>query len=154
MVMAWRFGAVSPDAVLAIIATDEHFTSWMIGVPEAVRMDARWPSTGSVVSQKTGQVPRARHATTRHLTVAVVEYWEPASGISVRLHSGFGGWVRVMITVQPRPGGCLIEVSAEPLTATARLRYAGPARLRAEQRCAEVADSLISLTDASDRDAN
>jgi hypothetical protein len=148
MVMAWRFGAVSPAAVLAVIAVDELFTTWMIGVPEAVRMDTRWPNTGSVVSQRTEREARARHSTSRHLTVAIVESWEAARGISLQLHSGLGGWVRVVIAVQPRPGGSLIEVSAEPLTASARLRYAGPARSRAEKRCTDVADSLISLAEA------
>jgi hypothetical protein len=47
--------------------------------------------------------------------------------------------------VQPRPGGSLIEVRSEPLTATARLRYTGTARGRAEERCAQVAENLIAL---------
>lgn len=61
--------------------------------------------------------------------------------------------MRVAVTVQPRPGGSLIEVRAEPLSASARLRYAGPARYGAEQRCAEVANSLITLAEVPDRGA-
>jgi hypothetical protein len=145
MVMAWRFGAVDADAVMAVVADAELFGDWMVGVPVPVHTDRRWPEAGSVVRKDTDREPHGRHAYDRHLTVAVVEAWLPPQELVLRLRSGLGGWVRLTIRVQPRPGGCLIEVKAVPITASAMLRYAGPARSRAEERCAIVAESLIHL---------
>ncbi|HET6989201.1 MAG TPA: hypothetical protein VFI00_21420 [Kribbella sp.] len=145
MVMAWRFGAVSADAVMAVVADADLFEDWVVGVPTPVNADRRWPEEGSVVRKDTDREPHGRHAYDRHLTVAVVESWVPPQELVLRLRSGLGGWIRLTIKVQPRPGGCLIEVKADPITASARLRYAGPARSRAEERCVTVAESLIHL---------
>ena len=145
MVMAWRFGAVDADAVMAVVATAELFGDWMVGVPVPVHMDHRWPESGSIVRKDTDREPRGKHAYDRHLTVAVVESWKPPQELVLRLRSGLGGWVRVTIRLQSRPGGCLVEVRADPMSATALLRYAGPARSRAEERCVMVAESLIRL---------
>lgn len=151
MVMAWRFGAVDADAVMAVVADAELFGDWMVGVPAPVHADRTWPKTGGVVRKDTDREPHGRHAYDRHLTVAVVESWRPPQELVLRLRSGLGGWIRLTIRVQPRPGGCLIEVRADPITASALLRYAGPARSHAEGRCATVAESLIHL--ATERSA-
>jgi len=145
MVMAWRFGAVSADAVMAVIADGGQFADWMVGVPAPTLADRRWPEVGGVVRKAGDREPHGRHSYDRHLTVAVAESWQPPQELVIRLRSGLGGWVRLTIRVQPRPGGCLIEVRADPITASARLRYGGPARSRAEERCATVAESLIRL---------
>ena len=151
MVMAWRFGAVSAEAMMAVVATAELFEDWVVGVPTPVDADRRWPEAGSIVRKDTDREPHGRHSYDRHLTVAVVESWLPPQELVLRLRSGLGGWIRLTIRVQPRPGGSLIEVRADPITASARLRYAGPARSRAEERCVMVAESLIQL--AEDRSA-
>jgi hypothetical protein len=145
MVMAWRFGAVGVDAVMAVIRDPATFADWMIAVPSELRPGPNWPETGSFVERDTGRELRGRHMHNRHLIVAIVERWRPDHELVVRLRSGLGGWVQVAIKVQSRPGGALIEVRSEPLTATARLRYAGAARTRAEERCAQVAERLIEL---------
>ncbi|MEU4293500.1 hypothetical protein AB0E63_35210 [Kribbella sp. NPDC026596] len=145
MVMAWRFGAIGVDAVMAVVQDAERIADWVVAVPPDVRADARWPQAGSVVRKDTDREPHGRHAYDRHLTVAVVETWRPDQELVLRLRSGLGGWIRLTIRLQPRPGGCLIEVRSDPLTASARLRYAGPARSRAEERCALVAERLIEL---------
>jgi hypothetical protein len=150
MVMAWRFGAVSADAVMTVVRDPATFADWMIAVPRDLRAGANWPEEGSVIQRYDGREPRARHAHNRHLVVATVERWRPEDELAVRLRSGLGGWVRITIKAHPRPGGALIEVHAEPLTATARLRYTGTARGRAEERCAEVADRLIALATADE----
>lgn len=145
MVMAWRFGAVGVDAVMDVIRDPRQFANWMVAVPPEVRASYNWPQKGSVIQRYAGEEPRMRHAQNRHLTVALVERWRPEDELIFRLRSGLGGWVRVTIKVQPRPGGALIEVHSDPLTATARLRYAGASRSRAEERCALVAERLIEL---------
>ncbi len=145
MVMAWRFGAVDVDAVMSVLRDAETFADWMVAVPPELRAGLNWPQVGSVILRDDGREPRARHAHNRQLLVAVVERWRPDSELVVRLRSGLGGWVKVAVKVQPRPGGSLIEVRSEPLTATARLRYTGSARGRAEERCAQVAENLIAL---------
>jgi hypothetical protein len=145
MVMAWRFGAVDVDAVMSVIRDAETFADWMLAVPPELRAAANWPQPGSVIQRDDGREQRAKHAHNRHLVVAVVESWQPDQELVFRLRSGLGGWVRVTLNVQPRPGGALIEVRADPLTATARLRYTGPARTQAEERCAHVAERLIEL---------
>lgn len=145
MVMAWRFGAVSVDAVMAVIRDPSTFADWMVAVPSALRAGPSWPETGCVVQRDTGKEMRGRHMQNRGLIVAVVDRWRPDRELVVRLRSGLGGWVQIAVRVQPRPGGALIEVSAEPVTASARLRYAGAGRNAAEQRCALVAERLIAL---------
>ncbi|MGW6199947.1 hypothetical protein ACWF0M_27650 [Kribbella sp. NPDC055110] len=145
MVMAWRFGAVDVDAVMGVLRDAETFADWMVAVPPELRAGPNWPQVGSVILRDDGREPRARHAHNRQLLVAVVERWRPESELVVRLRSGLGGWVEVAVKVQPRPGGALIEVRSEPLTATARLRYSGTSRGRAEERCAQVAENLITL---------
>jgi len=158
MVMAWRFGAVDVDAVMTVIRDPATFADWMIAVPPELRAAANWPQAGSVIQRDDGRAPRARHAHNRQLVVAIVETWRPDHELVVRLRSGLGGWVRISVNVQPRPGGALIEVRADPLTATARLRFTGSARGRAEQRsrgraeqrCAEVAERLIELATTPD----
>lgn len=145
MVMAWRFGAVDVDAVMSVLRDAETFAQWMVAVPPELRAGLNWPQVGSVILRDDGREPRARHAHNRQLLVAVVERWRPDSELVVRLRSGLGGWVEVAVKVQARPGGSLIEVRSEPLTATARLRYTGTARGRAEERCAQVAENLIAL---------
>ncbi|MGZ0153477.1 hypothetical protein ACXJJ3_40870 [Kribbella sp. WER1] len=152
MVMAWRFGAVGVDAVMAVIQDPALFADWMVAVPPEVRAGANWPQKGSVVQRYDGREPRMRHAENRHLTVALVERWRPEDELVLRLRSGLGGWVRIWIKVQSRPGGALIEVRAEPLTATARLRYTGTSRGRAEERCVQVAERLIELATTSEPD--
>jgi len=152
MVMVWRFGAVGVDAVMEVIRDASTFAQWMVAVPPEVRATPNWPQKGSVVQRYDGQEPRMRHAQNRHLTVALVERWRPEDELVLRLRSGLGGWVRLTIKVQPRPGGALIEVHSEPLTATARLRYTGSARGRAEERCAHVAARLIELATAAEPD--
>ncbi|NUR98859.1 MAG: hypothetical protein HOV67_26835 [Kribbellaceae bacterium] len=144
MVMAWRFGAVGVDAVMAVIRDPSTFALWMAAVPPEVRASPNWPRKGSVVQRYDGREPRMRHAQNRHLTVALVERWRPDDELVLRLRSGLGGWVRIWITVQARPGGAIIEVRAEPLTATARLRFTSSSR-SAEERCAQVAERLIEL---------
>jgi len=144
-VMAWRFGAVDVDAVMTVIRDPATFADWMIAVPPELRAGFNWPQVGSVILRDDGREPRARHAHNRQLVVAVVESWRPDHELVIRLRSGLGGWVRIAVNVQPRPGGSLIEVRADPLTATARLRFTGPARGRAEERCAQVAERLIEL---------
>ncbi|TDW83783.1 hypothetical protein EV137_6585 [Kribbella pratensis] len=145
MVMAWRFGAVDVDAVMSVLRDATAFADWMVAVPPELRAGLNWPQVGSVILRDDGREPRARHAHNRQLLVAIVERWRPDSELVVRLRSGLGGWVQVAVKVQPRPGGSLIEVRSEPLTATARLRYTGTARGRAEERCAQVAENLIAL---------
>ncbi|MEU8227360.1 hypothetical protein [Kribbella sp. NPDC048915] len=145
MVMAWRFGAVDVDAVMSVMRDAATFADWMLAVPPDLRASANWPQPGSVIERHDGREPRARHAHNRHLSVAIVETWHPDHELVLRLRSGLGGWVRVTVNVQPRPGGALLEVRADPLTATARLRYTGTARTRAEERCAQVAERLIAL---------
>jgi hypothetical protein len=145
MVMAWRFGAVSVDAVMAVIRDPSTFADWMVAVPSALRAGPSWPETGCVVQRDTGKEMRGRHMQNRGLIVAIVDRWRPDRELVVRLRSGLGGWVQIAVRVQPRPGGSLIEVSAEPVTASARLRYAGAGRNAAEQRCALVAERLIAL---------
>ena len=145
MVMAWRFGAVDVDAVMSVLRDATTFADWMVAVPPELRPGLNWPQVGSVILRDDGREPRARHAHNRQLLVAIVERWRPDSELVVRLRSGLGGWVQVAVKVQPRPGGSLIEVRSEPLTATARLRYTGTARGRAEERCAQVAENLIAL---------
>ncbi|WP_427892767.1 hypothetical protein ACQHIV_07665 [Kribbella sp. GL6] len=145
MVMAWRFGAVGVDAVMDVIQDGSRFADWMVAVPPEVRAGPNWPRKGSVVQRYDGREPRMRHAENRHLTVALVERWRPEDDLVLRLRSGLGGWVRIWIRVQSRPGGALIEVHAEPITATARLRFTGSARGAAEERCAQVAERLIEL---------
>jgi hypothetical protein len=152
MVMAWRFGAVSVDAVMAVVRDPATFADWMIAVPPELRAGPNWPEQGSVIQRYDGREPRAKHAHHRHLVVAVVERWRPEDELSVRLRSGLGGWVRITIKVHSRPGGALIEVHAEPLTAAARLRFTGTARGRAEERCAQVAERLITLATADEGD--
>jgi hypothetical protein len=144
MVMAWRFGAVGVDAVMAVIQDPATFPDWMPAVPPEVRAGPNWPRKGSVVQRYDGSEPRMRHAQNRHLTVALVERWRPEDELILRLRSGLGGWVRIWIKVQPRPGGAIIEVRAEPLTATARLRFTGSSR-GPEERCVQVAERLIEL---------
>ncbi|MFF0267574.1 hypothetical protein [Kribbella sp. NPDC004536] len=144
MVMAWRFGAVGVDAVMAVIQDPSTFADWMAGVPPQVRASPNWPQKGSVVQRYDGQEPRMRHAQNRHLTVALVERWRPEDELILRLRSGLGGWVRIWISVHARPGGAIIEVRAEPLSATARLRFSSSSR-NAEERCAQVAERLIEL---------
>lgn len=143
--MAWRFGAVGVDAVTAVLRDPATFADWMVAVPSELRPAHNWPESGSTLERDTGKELRARHAHNRHLIVAVVESWRPDHELVVRLRSGLGGWVRIAVKVQPRPGGSLIEVRSDPLTATARLRHAGAARGRAEERCAQVAERLIEL---------
>jgi len=145
MVMVWRFGAVSVDAVMAVIRDPATFADWMVAVPSPLRAGPSWPETGSVVQRDTGREMRGRHMQNRSLIVAIVDRWRPDRELIVRLRSGLGGWVQIAVSVQARPGGSLIEVSAEPLTASARLRYAGTGRNAAERRCALVAERLIAL---------
>jgi hypothetical protein len=145
MVMAWRFGAVDVDAVMSVLRDAATFADWMVAVPPELRAGSNWPQVGSVILRDDGREPRARHAHNRQLLVAVVERWRPDSELVVRLRSGLGGWVQVAVKVQPRPGGSLIEVRSDPLTAAARLRYTGTSRGRAEERCAQVAERLIAL---------
>jgi hypothetical protein len=145
MVMAWRFGAVDASAVMGVVRDSTLFADWMVAVPSELRADPRWPDAGSVVQRDPGEEPRGRHTFNRHLTVAVVESWSPDQELVLRLRSGLGGWIRITIRVQPRPGGSLIEVRADPLSASARLRYSGPARSGVEERCALVAERLIEL---------
>lgn len=145
MVMAWRFGAVDVDAVMSVLRDAETFADWMVAVPPELRPGLNWPEVGSFILRDDGREQRARHSHSRQLLVAVVERWRPDSELVVRLRSGLGGWVQVAVKVQPRPGGSLIEVRSEPLTATARLRYTGTSRGRAEERCAQVAENLIAL---------
>ncbi|MEU4192373.1 hypothetical protein AB0E69_10760 [Kribbella sp. NPDC026611] len=152
MVMAWRFGLVDAAAVTDVIRDPALLAQWMVGVPERLHADLRWPAAGSFVQRYDGQETRGRHKYNRHLIVAIVETWTPDVELVCRLRSGLGGWVRLAIALQPRPGGCLIEVRSEPLTATARLRYAGPAQSRAEDRCGAVAEGLINLARASNPD--
>lgn len=154
MVMVWRFGAVGVDAVMDVIRDPRKFADWMVAVPPGVRASPNWPQNGSVVQRYDGEEPRMRHAQNRHLTVALVERWRPEDELILRLRSGLGGWVRVTVKVQPRPGGALIEVHSDPLTATARLRYTGASRGRAEERCAHVAERLIELASAAEPDAD
>ena len=149
MVMVWRFGAVSVDAVMAVIRDPATFADWMVAVPSPLRAGPNWPETGSVVQRDTGREMRGRHMQNRSLIVAIVDRWRPDRELIVRLRSGLGGWVQIAVSVQPRPGGSLIEVSAEPLTASARLRYAGTGRNAAERRCALVAERLIALATPS-----
>ena len=59
MVMAWRFGAVSAEAVTAAA---ELFEDWVVGVPTPVNADRRWPEAGSVVPKDTDWEPHGRHA--------------------------------------------------------------------------------------------
>jgi hypothetical protein len=150
MVMAWRFGAVDVDAVMTVLRDPATFADWMIAVPPELRAAANWPQVGSVIQRWDGREPRMRHAHNRQLVVAIVESWQPDHELVVRLRSGLGGWVQIAVKVQSRPGGSLIEVRAEPLTATARLRYTGTARGRAEERCAQVAERLIELATADE----
>jgi hypothetical protein len=145
MVMVWRFGAVSVDAVMAVIRDPATFADWMVAVPSPLKAGPSWPETGCVVQRDTGREMRGRHMQNRGLIVAIVDRWRPDRELTVRLRSGLGGWVQITVRVQPRPGGSLIEVSAEPITAAARLRYAGTGRNAAEQRCALVAERLITL---------
>ncbi|TCC24636.1 hypothetical protein [Kribbella speibonae] len=130
---------------MSVLRDAETFAQWMVAVPPELRAGLNWPQVGSVILRDDGREPRARHAHNRQLLVAVVERWRPDSELVVRLRSGLGGWVEVAVKVQARPGGSLIEVRSEPLTATARLRYTGTARGRAEERCAQVAENLIAL---------
>jgi len=149
MVMVWRFGAVSVDAVMAVIRDPATFADWMVAVPSPLRAGPNWPETGSVIQRDTGREMRGRHMQNRSLIVAIVDRWRPDRELIVRLRSGLGGWVQIAVSVQARPGGSLIEVSAEPLTASARLRYAGTGRNAAERRCALVAERLIALATPS-----
>ncbi|NIK58959.1 hypothetical protein [Kribbella shirazensis] len=150
MVMAWRFGAVTVDAVMAVVRDSATFAEWMVAVPPELRAGPNWPAPGSVIQRYDGREPRARHAHNRHLVVATVERWRPEDELAFRLRSGLGGWVRITIKVHSRPGGALIEVHADPLTAAARLRYTGTARGSAEERCAQVAERLITLATAGE----
>ncbi|MFI5694567.1 hypothetical protein ACIA58_22130 [Kribbella sp. NPDC051586] len=137
---------------MAVIRDPETFADWMVAVPSPLRAGFSWPETGCVVERDTGKELRGRHMHNRHLIVAVVDRWRPDHELVVRLRSGLGGWVRVAVKVQSRPGGALIEVRAEPLTASARLRFAGAGRNAAEQRCALVAERLITLATTDEPD--
>jgi len=145
MVMAWRSGAVDSEAVVRVIMDGDRFSRWMVSVPADVRPDSRWLAAGSIVTEVGDREPEGTHMYHRRSIVAVVESWAPPQMV-LRLRRGLGGWVRSTITVQSRSGGSLIEVRAEPITASARLRYAGPSRSRPEDRCAAVVESLIRLT--------
>ncbi|HWD83452.1 MAG TPA: hypothetical protein VG497_31350 [Kribbella sp.] len=129
---------------MAVVQDPATFAEWMVAVPPQVRAGPNWPQKGSVIQRYDGREPRMRHAQNRHLTVALVERWRPDDELILRLRSGLGGWVRIWIKVQARPGGAIIEVRAEPLTATARLRFTSGSR-GAEERCAQVAERLIEL---------
>ncbi|WP_329000336.1 hypothetical protein OHA18_38620 [Kribbella sp. NBC_00709] len=137
---------------MAVIRDPAGFAEWMVAVPPALRVGPNWPDAGCVVERDTGREIRGRHMHNRHLVVAVVDSWRPDHELVVRLRSGLGGWVQIAVKVQPRPGGALIEVRAEPLTASARVRYVGAGRNSAEQRCAEVAERLIALATTDDPD--
>jgi hypothetical protein len=150
MVMAWRFGAVGVDAVMAVLQDPVTFPEWMVAAPQQVRASPNWPEQGSVIQRYEGREPRMRHAQNRHLTVAIVESWRAEDELVFKLRSGLGGWVRLTIKVHARPGGALIEVHADPLTAAARLRFTGAARANAEERCARVAENLIDLATADE----
>ncbi|WP_406053221.1 hypothetical protein [Kribbella sp. NBC_00889] len=152
MVMAWRFGAVGAESVMAVVSDASLFGAWIVAVPPVGHIDPKWPYVGAVVRKATDREPHGRHSYDRHLTIAVVEAWEPPHEFVLRLRSGLGGWIRLSVRVQPRPGGCLVEVRSDPLTVSARLRYAGSARSHAEERCAAVAENLLRL--ATDLEAD
>lgn len=143
--MTWRFGAVGAETVMAVVSDAKRFSDWIVAVPMAGRIDPKWPYAGAIVRKDTDREPHGRHAYARHLTIAVVETWDPPHEFVLRLRSGLGGWIRLSVRVQPRPGGCLVEVRSDPLTVSARLRYAGADRFRAAERCAAVAENLLRL---------
>ncbi|MFK4088020.1 hypothetical protein ACI2LF_28170 [Kribbella sp. NPDC020789] len=148
MVMAWRFGAVSAQAVTAVIRDPALFTEWMIAVPPKVRVHSSWPAVGSVVERDDGRDVRGRHTYNPQLVVAISDSWRENEELGLRQRSNLGGWIRLTIKLQPRPGGCLIEVWARAASRAARIRYAGPGRAQVEARCAALAQRLIDLAAA------
>src|SRR5689334_1537614 len=97
MVMAWRFGAVGIESVMAVIAEADTFGEWTAAVPSTLRADGRWPQDGSVIRREAARQSRGRHAVDGHLIVAIVESWRPGHELVLRVRGSFGGWVRLTI---------------------------------------------------------
>ncbi|MET7283736.1 hypothetical protein ABZS29_36240 [Kribbella sp. NPDC005582] len=139
---------MSTQAVTAVISDPALFTEWMIAVPAKVRVPPNWPAAGSVVERDDGRDARGRHTYIPQLVVAISDSWRGDEELGLRQRSSLGGWVRLTIKLQPRPGGCLVEVWARAASASALLRYVGPGRAQVESRCATVAQRLIDLAAA------
>jgi hypothetical protein len=111
----------SPEAVFAVLADGWLYASWVVGASRIRDVEPAWPAEGAKIHHSFGLWPALIDDST-----SVVEY-DPPRRLVLKARGWPMGSARVVLEVEPTPGGCRISIDEDVLEGPGRL---APSALR------------------------
>jgi hypothetical protein len=100
-----KFVAATPERVFAELADAWAYTGWVVGASHIRDVDGAWPAVGARLYHRVGPWPLSIDDST-----VVVESERPRR-LVLQARAWPLGEARVELTMDPKPGGCVITMS-------------------------------------------
>lgn len=100
--------AAAPDEVFDVLADGWLFPVWVVGATHMREVDAGWPSPGTRLHHQVGPWPLSISDTTQVLE------GDPPRRLVLQARGYPFGQVRIVLTVEPDPGGSLVRMAEAP----------------------------------------
>jgi len=112
-----RTFAVTRDAVWRVLTDGHAYASWVVGTSAIRDVDAHWPAVGSRLHYRIGRGPLRHDGHTEVLSV------DDGKLLELEAHAWPLGSVRIELTLQDDPHGCLVQMVEHPAQGTAAMLH-------------------------------
>ena len=105
----------SPEAVFAVLADGWLYPSWVVGASRIRDVEPAWPAEGAKIHHSFGIWPVLIDDST-----SVLEY-DPPRRLVLKARGWPLGSARVVLEVEPTPGGCRITIDEDAIEGPGQL---------------------------------
>ncbi|WP_336646614.1 SRPBCC family protein [Microbacterium sp. USHLN186] len=104
-----RYLRCAPEAVFRVLGDGWLYPAWVVAAARMREVDASWPAPDATLSHSVGTWPFLLNGTTDSVE------WAPPHRAVMQAKGWPIGEARVVVEVEPAPGGCLVSIHETPV---------------------------------------